>query len=33
LKSNIGLIGGSNKELIVYDANYNKAITAMNDGH
>jgi WD40 repeat protein len=33
VKSQIGLVGGSNKELIVYDANYNKPIAILNDGH
>lgn len=31
--SAIGVIGGSNKELIIYDANVNKAIRTVNDGH
>jgi WD40 repeat protein len=26
-------VGGSNKELIVYDANVNKTVATMNDGH
>lgn len=33
MKSHIGLVGGSNKELIIYDANYNKPISIVNDGH
>lgn len=31
--SAIGIIGGSNKELIVYDASVNKPIRTVNDGH
>jgi len=33
VKSHIGLIGGSNKELLVYDANVNKHLGTLNDGH
>ena len=33
VKSHIGLVGGSNKELLVYDANANKVLSTLNDGH
>lgn len=32
-QSHIGIIGGSNKEMIIYDANANQAIRTFNDGH
>ena len=31
--SPIGVLGGSNKELIVYDAIANKVLRTVNDGH
>jgi WD40 repeat protein len=33
VKSHIGLLGGSNKELVVYDANANQPIATLHDGH
>ena len=33
LKSHIGILGWSNKELIVYDVNYNKELSAFSDLH
>jgi WD40 repeat protein len=29
----LGLLGGSNKDLIVYDANANKPVATFQDGH
>jgi WD40 repeat protein len=31
--SHLGLLAGSNKELVVYDSNANKAVRVMQDGH
>ena len=31
--SHIGIVGGSNKEMIVYDVNQNKPITIINEPH
>jgi len=31
--SQIGIVAGTNKELIIYDANSNKAISVVNDTH
>jgi WD40 repeat protein len=31
--SPVGIIGGSNKEIVIYDANVNKPIQIVNDGH
>lgn len=33
MTSAIGILGGSNKEIIVYDASTNQAIRTVNDGH